>query len=1041
MADIVECADTNSVAFTYSFLKGIDPSRPPASITIPQKMLDAMGNMERQYWEIKSKMYNVMIFFKKGKFYELYDYDAVIANREFGLKMVFDTTNRGKMRLAGVPEQSLSEWARLFVFRGYKVGRVEQLREDEGNSPSGVKAKVVPRELVEVLTPGTLTDPIMLSDHSEVFILSIVPDVRTGAVDAFAADLSRRVVYWCPCGDAEALQRLSLSTTRVTPFHPQQPQPGGISVKQEAAEEAVPEVALRSLSALLQQLHPKEIITPDYSGASSKQLQRVSDALVQWIEGESFLVERIPSASLSSSLSCGGTVNGSCGGEAGIGQSSPARQLLCEYFHTLRLDRSVPLLNEATLYEAHLASSSLSPSTTSALPQVREEREEGERGAGSLSLLQWERKHDTGLTLDASTVSNLEVVANLQDGSERQTLNHCLNACTTNGGKRLFRSWLLRPSASARVITARQEVVRFLREHQLTGEWGDSGSEQDDSDAATPASQGRKRPRSSATAGFEARFAGLMGIDIERHLSRLCDLRSQPDNISYVDPLVQYRKNVGLILSSVQAFTEMVAWAREFRRVCAQSCAASQRALPCLLDEILQTVESAAASTAAIDCLFDRKVAEETERLIPAAGTCPEYDEALAQIGAIEAKLHAARRRYQQEVFRGADVRFADTGSELFLLEVAAVDAPKVPPQGMVARVCTSKSVKYSVVELQDLVKDHKTATTALSSALLRVLCSIANLICDHLPTLYTATSAVAYFDCLMNLTRMCDRYTGSTLPTIVSPANDGASSLEEEGAGGCAFVRGEGLVHPLLRTTTPVPNSIYLDREHGRVLVLTGPNMAGKSTLMRTVAVNVLLAQLGGPVLGREMVLCPVQRIFTRIGARDASHKGQSTLFVELGETAEILRCANGNSLCLIDELGRGTSTHDGLAIAHATLHALQSMKPAPPLTLFSTHYHSLAREQQRRGDVTVNAEGPAQLGYMDFALSNETHSSAVPSITFLYQLVPGICARSYGVEVAMMAGIPPALVELAKAKSTELARRTALHEDVAAIQAFLRH
>nr|CCC93782.1 unnamed protein product [Trypanosoma congolense IL3000] len=218
---------------------------------------------------------------------------------------------------------------------------------------------------------------------------------------------------------------------------------------------------------------------------------------------------------------------------------------------------------------------------------------------------------------------------------------------------------------------------------------------------------------------------------------------------------------------------------------------------------------------------------------------------------------------------------------------------------------------------------------------------------------------------------------------------------------------------------------------------------MAGKSTLMRTIAVNVMLAQMGGPIFGSSMQLAPITRIFTRIGARDATHKGQSTLFVELSETAEILRCADPWSLCLVDELGRGTSTHDGYTIAHATLASMKERQPVPPLLLFSTHYHALAQEQHE----TAESVSPrlveatrVQLGYMDFTLS-DADSSTLQTITFLYRLVPGICTRSYGVEVALLAGIFPGIVNMARTKSLELAKWYERQRDLRTILRFITH
>ncbi|KAK7199911.1 DNA mismatch repair protein MSH6 [Novymonas esmeraldas] len=996
--------DVNSVTFTYPFLAGVEPTTPPSTISIPRKYLDAMANMERQYWDIKAQHYNVMLFFKKGKFYELYDYDAVIANREFGLKMVFDTTNRGKMRLAGVPEQSYNEWARLFVFRGYKVGRVEQMKESESEAQAA-KMKIVPRELVEVLTPGTLKDPSMLSDHREVFVLSLAP-IRHGGgqlgIDAFAVDLSRRVAHRCTCVPRAA-----------------------VSVKvEQMAPSSLDDTALRALSALLQQLSPKEVILPGDGWADADPelqpfFERTCTAIAKWSESEGFAVEAIRRA-LPPQLSP---------------SASPAEQVMASYFKTLCLEGDVALFAAATLYTAHLSGVG-GPASAATTAEATSDAVCGRQ----VSLVQLERRFDKGLVLDATTVSNLEVLTNLHDGTEKHSLNECLNRCSTNGGRRLFRSWLLRPSASARVIAARQDAVRFLAQCNLLHSLrGTEESEQ----------VGVKRSRSEETSCL---VSAVVSVDLERFLSRLSDMKQNgSQNIAYVDPMVQYKKNLGLILSSVQALSAMVGWGKQFMARCCAVASEEGRQVPALLVELLGEVAAAESSTTRIEGLFDRKAAEESGLLVPAPGTSHVFDEATARLKRVEEQLHDARRQLQHNVFRGSQLHFSDLGKDLFLVEVAVADAPKMTPPGMVERARNSKSVKYVVASLESLVEAHKEATAMRAGALLTVLCSVASRICDEFPRLFSASHALSYTDCLLSLAQL-----HKVFPTVCYPQ----LCVGREGdSGAAAEVRGCDMVHPLLAARGPVANSVTLDDTEGRVLLLTGPNMAGKSTLMRTVAINVLMAQLGGPVLATKMELSPVDRIFTRIGARDASQKGQSTLYVELSETADILHSAGARSLCLVDELGRGTSTHDGMAIAHATLATLTATKPAAPLTIFSTHYHALAMEQARTETAALAADRHAravQLGYMDFVLKAEPTAPlaagdadggngscatgpCVSSVVFLYRLVRGICARSYGVEVALMAGIPHTLVQLAKSRSEALSRETAFHEDVRAIDTFL--
>ena len=226
---------------------------------------------------------------------------------------------------------------------------------------------------------------------------------------------------------------------------------------------------------------------------------------------------------------------------------------------------------------------------------------------------------------------------------------------------------------------------------------------------------------------------------------------------------------------------------------------------------------------------------------------------------------------------------------------------------------------------------------------------------------------------------------------------------------GGALLIR-EGR-HPLVEAALPpgrfVPNDLQLRAEGAQVLVVTGPNMAGKSTYLRQAALIVLLAQAGSFVPAAESRVGLVDRIFARVGAQDDLTAGQSTFLVEMLETAAILAGATERSLLVLDEIGRGTSTYDGLAIARALLERLVAGAERGPRTLFATHFHeltALAGEHERVANANVAvSEGEAGL-------------------RFLYRIVPGGADRSYGIQVAEMAGLPAALLARAREILAEL-------------------
>jgi DNA mismatch repair protein MutS len=208
---------------------------------------------------------------------------------------------------------------------------------------------------------------------------------------------------------------------------------------------------------------------------------------------------------------------------------------------------------------------------------------------------------------------------------------------------------------------------------------------------------------------------------------------------------------------------------------------------------------------------------------------------------------------------------------------------------------------------------------------------------------------------------------------------------------------------HPVLDQTLVeerfVPNDTSLDGENVRLAIITGPNMAGKSTYIRQVALIVLMAQIGGFVPAESAEIGLVDRIFTRVGANDDLARGQSTFMVEMNETSNIVNNATDRSLVVLDEIGRGTSTFDGLSIAWSVAEFLHDKIKAR--TLFATHYHELTKlAEDRKGVCNLNV---AVREWND-------------QIIFLRKIIPGGADKSYGIQVARLAGLPKEILDRAK-------------------------
>ena len=203
------------------------------------------------------------------------------------------------------------------------------------------------------------------------------------------------------------------------------------------------------------------------------------------------------------------------------------------------------------------------------------------------------------------------------------------------------------------------------------------------------------------------------------------------------------------------------------------------------------------------------------------------------------------------------------------------------------------------------------------------------------------------------------------------------------------------------------IANDTHLDNGKNRIAIITGPNMAGKSTYMRQTALIVLMAQIGSFVPAKSAKIGIVDRIFTRVGASDDLASGQSTFMVEMTEVANILRNATSNSLLVLDEIGRGTSTFDGLSIAWAVVEHISNPKLLGAKTLFATHYHELTELEGKLDNVH------------NYCIAVKENGD---DIVFLRKIVQGGADKSYGIQVAKLAGVPDSVIERAKQIVEEL-------------------
>ncbi len=320
-----------------------------------------------------------------------------------------------------------------------------------------------------------------------------------------------------------------------------------------------------------------------------------------------------------------------------------------------------------------------------------------------------------------------------------------------------------------------------------------------------------------------------------------------------------------------------------------------------------------------------------------------------------------------------------------YFLEVTKANLQLVPSH-YVRKQTTANAERFTTEELQTLEEKVLHADERRLERESVLFEELRERILGHAATIKSAATAIAVADSLLSLARVAAEL------GYVRPDVDDGELLE--------IVEGR---HPVVERALEgeafVPNDIRLDRSSHQVIVITGPNMAGKSTVLRQTALIALLAQAGSFVPARRARIGLVDRIFCRVGASDNLARGQSTFMVEMVETAAILHGATPRSLVVLDEIGRGTSTFDGLSIAWAVAEHLHDQVGAR--TLFATHYHELvelARERPRVRNATI-------------AVTEQEGR-----VVFLRKLVEGGASRSYGIEVARLAGVPPEVLSRAR-------------------------
>ncbi|MDQ2858167.1 MAG: DNA mismatch repair protein MutS [Candidatus Eremiobacteraeota bacterium] len=460
---------------------------------------------------------------------------------------------------------------------------------------------------------------------------------------------------------------------------------------------------------------------------------------------------------------------------------------------------------------------------------------------------------------------------------------------------------------------------------------------------------------------------------------------------------------------------ERIAQKVRFRRALPRDAASLRRTLE-ILRPLRQVTPAALEALAAHIADFDDLAADLQATLMdePAAQVAdggvirPEADAELTECVALRtdarAKLSELEERERERTgIKSLKIKYASAFG--YAIEIGKAYASKVPGD-YVRKQTLSTGERFVTPELKELELSIQTAQSRQLRLEERLFGELIERIAARIDRLLEAAEALAEIDVLASLAQ-CAAERGYVRPQLLA-------------AGECAVVDGRHPVMEAIVRTKFVPNDLRLRAGEHRFILLTGPNMGGKSTYLRQAALLTIMAQIGSYLPAKSASLGIVDRIFTRIGAGDDLASGHSTFYLEMAEAANILRRCTRRSLLLIDEVGRGTGTIDGLAIAQAICEFLLGLDEESPMTLFATHFHEL---------VALADHWPLVANYHITAVEN-TNRNGAP--VFSHRVMPGSSSRSFGIEVARMAGLPAAVVGRAQEIADALGGHADLEEQV---------
>lgn len=809
--------------------------------------------MMEQYFEIKEQYQDCILFFRLGDFYEMFFDDAYTTSKELDLTLTgknYGQEERAPM--CGVPFHSAEPYIHKMVEKGYKIAICEQVED-----PQTAKG-IVKREVIRIVTPGTLTSGSMLNEGENNYLASVFY-TKTSIHDS---------------GISLAYSDISTGELAVTEAN------GDTKGYNDILDEIC-------------KIAPKEIlINQSYYDAFG-----IKDLIDFAVIPESGVIIRNDnefSPDIAEKIMAGSLGKGS--------------------------------IISSGLKERNWALSSLA-ALLSYLIETQKQ---------SLKQITGCRYFEMGsrMSLDKSTLRNLEITETLYDKKRQGSLLGVLDKTHTAMGARLLKKWLREPLNNPIEINQRLDAVDALISDPLL--------------------------QNNINEGLKAIY------DFERLATRVAS-----GNANGRDLLA--------IKRSVKALPEIKETLEYLPK-----------------GGLLEEINNSILNFDDVGEVIEKAIDPDAPFTVKEGGLIlPGYSEELDNLkdSIKDAKTWIAGlegRERERTGIKTLKVGFNKVFG--YYIDVTRSQSSLVP-EDYIRKQTLVNNERYITPELKEMENLVLNAEAKINKLEYELFSELRESLEDRIHDFQTTSHAIASLDCLSSFATSALRY------GYVKPQVDDSLIIEIKGGR-----------HPVVEQTETrglfVSNDTYLDNQDNVLAIITGPNMSGKSTYMRQTALIVLMAQAGSFVPADYARIGAADRIFTRIGASDNLAQGQSTFYVEMSELSYILNSAKERSLIILDEIGRGTSTYDGLSIAWAAATYLCNENKRIR-TLFATHYHELT-------ELSSKVHGIFDLN-VDVAEENG-------EIIFLHKIVPGAASKSYGIHVARIAGVPKVLLEEAERKLESL-------------------